>query len=698
MEEVLAQPPGWPRLSAFLALLAARGGRSGVRRAESAQDPDLVEDEEVFVASDEGSELDLREEDDQHCSEDKNLLDGVVQTEQGNEDSTSDTSRRVEKKFQEEDDSEEEEDEDNMAIGFGGVRVGIVSRLSRRWSRRASGTTLSPVQQEQVLHEENEQVPKPILKRLSNRLSNAGRSEEDAEERPPRRVSFVTEEGELKEKESKDEASLIESDHNVVEKGDSDDEHYEEEEKEEKGDVEEGNVEKKEAECVATSSSSSPQTNIQRLIAMFKSGAVSRKDFRVERESLLRLQRGNRRVRKHTKRRPESKLHEWTTPTDEFKMNEAAANESENGNEPPEDETAGRPPNKETERPRGSLVRRKLNKLKTMRTHQKCPLCEKAVYKMEKLTDSKDRPFHYYCIKCKDCHRALVGENTHIMVDENGKRTLTCDKHFHLRTKGPSGLVKGWRPKNPSVNHGGQFEDDIEGGRNAIRRSLVTSLGRKPLCSRCGGEIALSDEDFIVSGLERMHAKCPEEADVKKTPRHFVLAAESLQPLHMRVGKKVHSFLFKLKDQEEKSKALSRHRLAAVSLLYVPDEDAKTDLSKILPAEDLEEERLTVSDARRTFAMENRHPLSGKMGNLCVDHTRNLIYVQLFKEECNVVHGLNAAFTFEEEGDLVNVLPLAMEITFEVLEVTDYAGGSTELTEAERVCQDDFLERILVPV
>lgn len=458
------------------------------------------------------------------------------------------------------------------------------------------------------------------------------------------------------------------------------------------------------------------QSQVQKMVSLFVSGAVNTKKEPEKRHSLTML-RKNGTLRR---RQDPGKMSSKATVQDEFKFSLGPRRRVRSGEELEETEEEDIKQNMSREEEEAEYQERassenidadseedgpyaenldpeaegeaaeerkagwreKLDRIRSMNASPTCPVCDKLVYRMEKLSDSRDRAFHYYCLKCEDCPKNLSGEVVHVM-DEPGRtggRMVLCATHYNLRMNGQGELVKGWRPDSTNINYGGKYENDPERARKAVSRSLGASLGRKPLCTRCGGEILLSDKNFTVIGMERFHLKCPEQSNIKHTPRHYVQAAPDRMPIvfsGFEDGKFSISFLLKIESEDAKENALMQHRLAPARLRYVIDEDAHSTTSKTVRVSN---EFFDVSDRKHTFNL-TEHPLTGKKAYCTFDADDNVVLSQSYKIEGGVVHGLNAAlrYVYDERTDKATIEVIDVELTFELLDENGYTGAEAEL-------------------
>ncbi|GBG30311.1 Cysteine and glycine-rich protein 3 [Hondaea fermentalgiana] len=588
-------------------------------------------------------------------------------------------------------------------------RAGRVRRLSAQWEAGAFNS--GAVVQEPPASDQSEPIMQRIAKRFSRRSSRKSASLvglEDAEETPDADFYPADEDG---EEEGVDEENDGEQDAAFEPEPECDD--FVEEDEDEV-------VKESEEDADQADDASAPEERrgsaVQNLISLFVSGAVNTKTKPEKRSSLTALRKA-RTLSRHAA--PPAKLLHRATPHDEFKLSlgpnrgdrhetdedsaddadalaAAAADdvedaeresgtESENDDAESESGKSQRSSNasEASDSDRKARFTLRLDRIRSMNLSPSCPVCDKPVYRMEKLSDSRDRAFHYYCLKCEDCPKNLSGEVVHVIEgDEKGRtggRVVLCATHYHLRENGQSELVKGWRPDTSGINYGGKYENDPERARKAVSRTLGASLGRKPVCTRCGGEIMLSDKDFIVNGLERFHMKCPEQNSMKHTPRHYVQAAPERLPLvfsGFADGKIGVSFLLRLESEDAKEHALVQHRLAPATLRYVPDETALSSTSKSVRVSN---EFFSISDRKHTFT-EDSHPLSGKPSYCEYDEETNLVLAQHYKVEAGVVHGLNAAFrySYDENTGRATVEALVAELTFELIDQEGYTGADAE--------------------
>jgi len=457
-----------------------------------------------------------------------------------------------------------------------------------------------------------------------------------------------------------------------------------------------------------------PPSSLSRLVSMFNSPKTAEKPKRssVLRDSLTRLRSG----RIASLVRNKHSLRHDASPTDEMKFlgvlsrspqGDAQTRKSTafsiEGRDGPESEAE--PENEATINARRSRV----EQLRSMNLSPKCIVCDKKVYRMERLTDSRGRPFHWDCLKCLDClgSKSQVGEIVHVCKGEGdlcedetsekveGKFVL-CQMHYRLRHS-TTEIVKGWAP-DTYVNDGGKYEDDIKGAIASVRKSLELSMGRKPICTKCGGEIALGDKNFVVSGMERLHLMCPTQ--VMKTPRSFVLGAPDRFPVLLCVdaaSKRAFSFLFKI-DQNSKEQCLSQHRLESARLRYTPEQISYAAAQRELPATFKD---LQVFDQKRSFK-EAKHPITGAQGQTIWDTKSGLIISHLYKVANGVVHGLNVAFSCtpaEGRPGRVVVEALAMELSFEATTQDDFVSPIKDtqgnVADAKSLAlPNNFVERI----
>jgi hypothetical protein len=298
-----------------------------------------------------------------------------------------------------------------------------------------------------------------------------------------------------------------------------------------------------------------------------------------------------------------------------------------------------------------------------------------------------------------DCigQKNLVGQRvfvcSHLDGGEGGPvdKFVLCEVHNAMRNQQVTHKVKGWAPES-FVNDGGMYEDDIEAARQSVRKSLGMSMGRKPVCTKCGGEIDLADKNFIVSGLERLHLTCPGEDEIKRTPRYFALAAPERLPVLFCSDpeqKRAYSFLFKL-DRKSKEEALEKHRLEPVRIRYVPDTEAYAAATREI--KEVNADDFSIFDQKRQFK-ETRHPVTGADGYTRYDRDLCMVVSQLFKEEGGVVHGMSTAFACDinEKSGTATVTAAALEITFEL---KSQAGYVSKMTEQPLLLEDDFVQRI----
>ena len=376
-----------------------------------------------------------------------------------------------------------------------------------------------------------------------------------------------------------------------------------------------------------------------------------------------------------------------------------------------EAEAEGDAPAEEAEQPSPSARKGdRVAAVRSMNASPKCTLCDKTVYRMEQLQDSRDRPFHGDCLRCADCIgvKHLAGQMVHVLTrlegEEAGKdgrplpagKYVLCQAHRVMR-QNHTEIVKGWAPTNV-VNEGGVHEGDITAARASVRKSLGMSMQRKPVCTRCGGEIELSDKDFIVSGLERLHVKCPDPETLKKTPRQGALGAPERFPVVVALdgagGKKNVSFVFKL-DRESKENALKQQRLEPVRLRYTPDASGHVStLRELLLPEAPDEQAFLVTDSKRTFR-EIKHPLSGALGTTRFDDSTGLLISELYKEEAGVLHGMHVAvgYDWDSPSKKASLEAVALELSFELLSTQGYVDAA-QVHGKDLALSDDFVHRV----